>query len=166
MLQLNSSIFSNMINLIVLYLFLKHFLFQPIQNVIKQREELIQSRIADANEMKQQASECKKKYEDALMAAHDESANIITKAKQVAREEADAMIAEANQEAIRIRKDAESVIEQERKREMKKMQDQVAGLALSAVQKILSQQPNEQENNNLYNRFLQEAGEQNDANRA
>lgn len=166
MLQINSSLFFVMINLIVLYLLLRHFLFQPIQNVVKKREELIQSKIADANEMKQQASECKKQYEDALAKAHDESAKIITKAKQVAREEADAMLAEANQEAIRIRKEAENAIEQERKREMKKMQDQVAGLALSAVQKILSQQPNEQENNNLYNRFLQEAGEQNDANRA
>lgn len=166
MLEINLNLLFTVINLIVLYLLLRHFLFQPIQNIMKQREDMIQSKIAHANEVEKQAKENKQKYEQVLANAHDESHQIIAKAKQTAREEADTILAEANQEVIRIRKDAENAIEQERIRETRKMQDQVAGLALTAVQKILSEQLNEQENDNLYNRFLKETGEQNDANRA
>lgn len=166
MLQINFTLFLEMINLIVLYLLLRHFLFQPIQNVMKKREDMIQSKIANANAVEQQAKENKQKYEQALANAKEESHQIIAQAKQTARQEADTLITQANQEVIRIRKDAENAIEQERRRETKKMQDQVANLALTAVQKILSEQLNEQENANLYNRFLKETGEQNDTNRA
>ncbi len=166
MLELGSGLVFTVINLIVFYLLLKRFLFGPIQNIMKQREEMIQGKIDHANAMEEQAKSNKQKYEQVLATAHDESKRIIKEAKQEARQEADAILAEANQEVIRIKKDAESAIELERKREMKKMQDQVAGLALTAVHKVLSEQLNEQENEKLYNRFLKETGEQNDANRA
>lgn len=166
MLELGSSLPFTILNLIVFYLLLRHFLFQPIQNIMKQREEMIQSKINHANAMEEEAQANKQKYEQALESAHDESKKIIKEARQEARAEADTILAEANQEVIRIKKEAENAIEQERKREMKKMQDQVAGLALTAVHKVLSEQLNEQENDTLYNRFLKETGEQNDANRA
>lgn len=166
MLEINANLLFTIINLIVFYLLLRHFLFGPIQNIMKQREELIQGKLDHAKNMEETAQANKQKYEKILASAHDESKQIIKEAKQEAREKADTILAEANQEVIRIKKDAENAIELERKREMKKMQDQVAGLALSAVHKVLSEQLNEQENDNLYNRFLKETGEQNDANRA
>lgn len=166
MLEINSGLIWTIVNLIVFYLLLRHFLFQPIQNIMKQREEMIQGKINHANAVEKEAEQHKQKYEQALADARHESMQIIAKAKQDAREEADAILSEANQEVIRMRKDAEASIEQERKRETKKMQDQVAGLALTAVQKVLSEQLNEKENENLYNRFLRETGEQSDTNRA
>ena len=166
MLEINYGLIWTIINLIVFYLLLKHFLFKPIQNIMQQREEMIQGKIDHANAVEKEAQQNKQKYEQALASAKDESIEMIQKAKQRAREEADTILLEANQEVIRLRKEAEASIEQERKRETKKMQDQVAGLALTAVQKVLSEQLNEKENENFYNRFLKETGEQSDTNRA
>ena len=166
MLDINIGLVWTIINLIVFYLLLKHFLFTPIQNIMQQREEMIQGKIDHANAVEKEAQQNKQKYEQALASAKDESIEMIQKAKRRAREEADTILLEANQEVIRLRKEAEASIEQERKRETKKMQDQVAGLALTAVQKVLSEQLNEKENENFYNRFLKETGEQSDTNRA
>ena len=41
MLELGSGLVFTVINLIVFYLLLKRFLFGPIQNIMKQREEMI-----------------------------------------------------------------------------------------------------------------------------
>ena len=73
MIEININLVFTIINLIVLYLLMKKFLFGPILNVMEQRKNMIDQQFASAKETEEKAYELKGKYEDALKSAKDES---------------------------------------------------------------------------------------------
>ena len=72
MIEININLVFTIINLIVLYLLMKKFLFGPILNVMEQRKNMIDQQFASAKDTEEQAYELKGKYEDALKSAKDE----------------------------------------------------------------------------------------------
>ena len=79
MIEININLVFTIINLIVLYLLMKKFLFGPILNVMEQRKNMIDQQFASAKETEEKAYELKGKYEDALKSAKDESMRIVTR---------------------------------------------------------------------------------------
>lgn len=67
-----SSIAITIINIIVLFLLLKKFLIGPINKIMAEREEMIKSSIANANQTKDDAMKLKQQYEDTLAGVQDE----------------------------------------------------------------------------------------------
>lgn len=65
MIEININLVFTIINLIVLYLLMKKFLFGPILNVMEQRKNMIDQQFASAKDTEEQAYELKGKYEDA-----------------------------------------------------------------------------------------------------
>ena len=58
MLRLDGIVFT-IINLIVLYLILRHFLIGPIRNIMQKRDEMLAKQFADAKAKEEQAAEMK-----------------------------------------------------------------------------------------------------------
>ena len=85
MIEININLVFTIINLIVLYLLMKKFLFGPILNVMEQRKNMIDQQFASAKETEEKAYELKGKYEDALKSAKDESMRIVNQAKDEAK---------------------------------------------------------------------------------
>ena len=85
MIEININVVFTIINLIVLYLLMKKFLFGPILNVMEQRKNMIDQQFASAKDTEEQAYELKGKYEDALKSAKDESMRIVNAAKDEAK---------------------------------------------------------------------------------
>ena len=64
MISINMNLVYNLINVIVLFLVLKHFLFQPVLGIMQKREELIQGQLDHAAQTQKQADELKKQYQN------------------------------------------------------------------------------------------------------
>ena len=99
MIEININLVFTIINLIVLYLLMKKFLFGPILNVMEQRKNMIDQQFASAKETEEKAYELKGKYEDALKSAKDESMRIVNQAKDEAKVQADRIVKDANTQA-------------------------------------------------------------------
>ncbi len=166
MLRIDLNLLFTVINLIVLFLLLRHFLVKPVMGIIEKREALIQGQLDSASQAQQKADELKSQYEAVLAGADGEADQIVARARDKAKAEEKRIIEKANQEAGKIMKEAKTTIELEREQEMKKLQNQVAGLALSAVEKVLSEQLGEQQSSSLYDQFLKETGGTYDTDRA
>ena len=96
MIEININLVFTIINLIVLYLLMKKFLFGPILNVMEQRKNMIDQQFASAKDTEEQAYELKGKYEDALKSAKDESMRIVNQAKDEAKVQAERIVKDAN----------------------------------------------------------------------
>ena len=83
MIEININLVFTIINLIVLYLLMKKFLFGPILNVMEQRKNMIDQQFASAKDTEEQAYELKGKYEDALKSAKDESMRIVNQGQRM-----------------------------------------------------------------------------------
>lgn len=141
------------INLIVLFLLLRHFLINPVSNIMEQRRKLIADGLQNAQDTQDEANRLKAEYEEALSGAKKESAEIVDKARIDARAEYDRIVGEAGAKAGNIIENAKENVRIEREQTMKELQSQIAGLAITSAEKIVGDKEQ-----NIYDQFLGEVG--------
>ena len=110
------------INLIVLFLLLRHFLINPVSNIMEQRRKLIADGLQNAQDTQDEANRLKAEYEEALSGAKKESAEIVDKARIDARAEYDRIVGEAGAKAGNIIENAKENVRIEREQTMKELQ--------------------------------------------
>ena len=141
------------INLIVLFLLLRHFLINPVSNIMEQRRKLIADGLQNTQDTQDEANRLKAEYEEALSGAKKESAEIVDKARIDARAEYDRIVGEAGAKAGNIIENAKENVRIEREQTMKELQSQIAGLAIASAEKIVGDKEQ-----NIYDQFLGEVG--------
>ena len=145
MLRIDSNILWTIINLLILYALMKHFLFQPVHDILEKRKQEIESDFALANQQKQEALESKNK-------ANQQLENMQTIC--------DGMLADANEQIIAdANKKSDEMIEQARTKtieaaneEKAKAKSEIADLINKAADKITNTKSDEK----LYDDFLKE----------
>jgi len=163
--MLNISIWNiacTVINILVLYLFLKYFLFGPISRIMEERKAMIEADLDKASQAKEEAEQMKGQYEASIGNAEAEAARLIADAKAKAGEAYDKIMEQARLDSSRQIEDAEKVIALEREKAMSDLQAGVAGLAMTAAARLLREQSRPEDDRSRYTRFLAEAGEGND----
>lgn len=163
-LRLDWNVLFEIVNILVLFLLMKKFLFGPVLAVIEKRRELIEQQLSEAENAEKQALELKNQYEDKLQTAHQESYDIVDQAKVRAGKEYERIVEKANGEAEKIIEDAQGAAKVEHKKVLSEVEAEIAGLAMVAAAKIVGEQCNDQVNQSLYDQFIVKAGEINDAN--
>lgn len=88
-------------NMIITFLVLKKFLFQPVKKMIDDRQQEIDGLYADAGNAKAQAEALQAQYDARLKAANAEGDRIIQKATRQAQEREEAIVHEAQEKAAR-----------------------------------------------------------------
>ena len=89
MIKIDINLVFTIINLLVLYLLMKKFLFGPIIKVMDVRKAMIDQQFAGAKEQEDQAKALKEQYEGALKSAREESFQIMEQARKEAKAQAD-----------------------------------------------------------------------------
>ena len=110
MLRLDINLVFTIINLLVLYFLMKKFLFQPVNNIIAQREVAIKQQFDDADEAQKKADDLKKQYEDSLANAKEDSAKLVQEAREKARVEYDRIVKSADEEVTKRMQKAEELL--------------------------------------------------------
>lgn len=156
MLQLDRNLIYIIINLIVLYFLLRHFLFQPVMEIMEKRKKIIEDGLKNARDAQDDAMKMKQEYEEALKGAKEESVRIIEKARTEAKSEYDRIVGEAGDKAGSIIESAKETVRAEREKTMKELKSEIAGLAIASAEKIVGRGAGDQD---IYDQFLKEAGE-------
>lgn len=146
------------INLLVLYLLLKKFLFGPVEAIMAKRKAMIEENLESARAAQAEADEMKRQYAERLETADETSKEIISKAKADACVEYDKMMAAADKKAEKVVENARRNMENEREKMMSDMQPEIAALALSAAAKVIEDCTSEAQNMALYDEFLAKEG--------
>ena len=154
MLSLDLNLVWNIVNLVVLYLLLIHFLFKPVMGIMDKRKKIIEDGLKNAQDAQSDAKKMKQEYEDALKGAKQESAQIIENARSAAKNEYDRIVGEAGDKAGNIIESAKETVRVERERTMKELQGEIAGLAVASAAKIVGKTADQ----DLYDQFLKEVG--------
>ena len=158
MLSLDLNLVWNIINLVVLYLLLRHFLFKPVMGIMDKRRQIIEDGLRNAQDAQNDAMKMKQEYEDALKGAKQESVQIVENARSAAKNEYDRIVAEAGEKAGSIIENAKETVRVERERTMRELQGEIAGLAVASAAKIVGKTADQ----DLYDQFLKEVGENHD----
>ena len=165
MIKIDINLVFTIINLLILYVLMKKFLFGPIMKVMDDRKAMIDQQFAGAKEMEDNARDLQDKYEKALKSAKEESYQIMEQAKAEAKIQADKTAEAANAKADAILAKAQEDIRMEREDAIRQMKSEVASLAMEAAAKIVGDKTGAEQDLSLYDQFLEEAGDPNDSDR-
>ena len=144
------------INLILLLILMKIFLFKPIRKMMEKRTQMVQDELDSAKKTREEAEQLREQYDSELGSARDEAQKIIDKAHEDAETERAAIIKRSQEEADRIVADAGKTIENERKRVIAQAQTQIADLAVEAASRIIGENVDDEKNRRLVDKFLSE----------
>ena len=137
MLVLSSDVIYTIINIVILVALLRIFLWKPVLGIIEKRQKAIQDDLDSAARTNEEAQAVKAEYEASLTGARQESAALVSEARDRAGEQADAILAQANADAEAIREKARADARSEKERVLSEAKGEVADLALLAAAKLL-----------------------------
>ena len=144
MLTLNWNIIWTFVDLIVLYVLMKKFLFARVQKVLDQRQEMIQGQMDHAKEQEalanQNLQQAQETVENATKEAREKAQRILEAASKKEKEQLQASEEEAKRILISSRKQAE----QERKKLLADTQDEMVTIAMLAARKAVGNNINEE----------------------
>lgn len=149
MISIDLNLVWTIINLVVLYLLLKHFLIGPVMNIMDQRKQMIEDGFKNAQAAQDDANRLKQEYETALSGAKQESVQLIENARKNAKAEYDRIINEAGEKAGSMIESAKENVRIEREQTMKELKSQIAGLAAASAAKIIGGNADDKENRDL-----------------
>lgn len=152
------SILETVINVVFLFLILRHFLFKPVNRVLKEREDKIQSDKDAAEKAKAEAAAAQKDYEDKLGGIEAMKSEAVRESTQKANAEYDRIIADANKKASDILSQAQKKAENDEKSRKEQQDKKLADLVSAAAAKVAGAKGSELDSA-LYDEFISKAGE-------
>lgn len=147
-------------NILILYFFLKKILFNPIKNMIDSRQKEIDDMYDDANKSKSEAEQMRIDYEEKLENAKAESEEIVKGAVRKAKLKEEAIINEAQDKAAMVLKRADEQIEQDKKKALNDIKNEVSDLAVGIAGAVLERDISASEHSDLIDKFIEQIGEE------
>lgn len=156
MLRIDINLLFEVINLLVLFIAFKKFLFKPVKKIIAQRQEEADLEYKKASDTMKDAEAKKQEYENSISSIEDERNQILSDAKKSANEEYVKTIQAANEKAERINIEAKKNAEYQKEQILKKVESEIADMVVDATSKIAA---GKTDNKALYDEFLNKAGD-------
>lgn len=131
------TIFWTVVNVLVLFVALRHFLIKPVMSVIEQRNEMIRQQFDAAQKTQDEANKMKADYEQQLDTAKEQASDIIAAARVRSEKEHSKAIADTEAERVKMLAQAREDIEKEQANAKKELQSQIMDIAMLAAKKII-----------------------------
>lgn len=151
----------SLINLVLLFLILKKFLFKPVKKVLDQRQSELDDRYAAAEKATLQANENRLAWEAKLSTADAEADAILQSATDNAKHRTDKMIAEAKERADGIVRTAQNEAELERKKAADGIKREIVEVSGALTEKMLEREINTEDHRELIDSFIEKIGDDN-----
>lgn len=148
------TVVATLVNTLILFLVLKHFLYQPVKKMLKAREDEVRGTYEAAEQAKSEADRLKAEYDEQMSTAKEQAGELLRSAARKAQGHADEILSEAQQKAEERMRRAERQIEVEKRKAVNEARDQIADLALTAAEQIVLEELDSAKNEKLVNDFL------------
>ncbi len=157
MLRIDSNMIWVFINLVIFILVMWKFLFKPVLDIIDERRKTIEDQFATADQKNAEAEDLRKKYEESLSGAKQESEQIIQDAQKRGESRYQQIVDTAQNKATEMLKNANLDVERERQQAIQDAQTEIGNLAMQAAVKIVAGGDTEKTDDEIYNEFLKKS---------
>ena len=145
------------INLLVAYFILKHFLFRPVLKMLHKRRLMIADELKQAEEKLSQAEDKMHQAVAKLDSSTHEAANILSEARSQAERQSEALLSESKRSAAGMVTKAETEVNRMRITMLNDVRNEVADLSVSIASKVIGHAMDEHRQRELVEQFLDES---------
>ncbi|MBO5197222.1 MAG: F0F1 ATP synthase subunit B [Lachnospiraceae bacterium] len=147
------------LNVFILFVLLSYLLFNPARALIKKRQDRVREEMETAAKDKADAMSLKAEYDEKLKNAEREVEDILSDGRKRAIKRENEIIAEAGEEAVRIRERAEREIALERDKMKDDVKKEIITVAAAMAGKVIASSIDEAGQEKLIEDALNEMGE-------
>lgn len=151
---------ASLLNLVLLFLIVKHFLYKPVKKILAQRRSSIDKEYCEADEAKAKALSDKAEYENKLAGAEEKADSIIKNAVEIAEARDAEMLAESKAKADAIVKKAESDALLEKKKAEEDIKREIVDVSTLLTEKLLEREISEDDHKKLIDSVISGIGEE------
>ena len=144
---------------LLLIIFIKKFAWENITSTFEQRAKKISDDIDGAESARQKAEDLAQKRETELAGSRQEATTIIENAKETAEKNKAGILADAADEAGRLKEKANQEIAQTKAEAMNSIKGDVADLTVNLASKILGQKLDQEAHKELIDRYIDKLGD-------
>lgn len=148
------------VNLLIVTLILKRFLFKPVNEVLAQRQAEIGGMYQRAEDAQKEAQTLKQAYDEHMSGARREADELLAAAQENARRRGDEIVEEARDEAVQLRRRAEEDIALQKRKAMREARDQLADMAVDIAGKVIEREVMCEDHDRLVEEFIKSAGDE------
>ena len=152
------TIIATIINFILLLYILKYFFYKPVNKIMDDRKNIINTSIKNAKDNEEKAEISRKEKEQLLHESKTKGREIVEEYKVNAQNVSNEIIDEAKKESIIIMERSRVEVEREKEKATSEMKKQVIDLSLILSEKALGQHIDEKEHRRLIEDFIVKVG--------
>lgn len=150
------SLVMHLINLIILYIVFKIFLYKPVAKFMKQRAERIAAERAQLDADKAEVASVRERSNDIIKQARADAEDQVAQMLVQADIDAKAIRSQAEKQAGEILDNARAEAELEKKRQLDALHEQVLALSVQLASRILEREVKPEDHQKLMEEFLAE----------
>jgi F-type H+-transporting ATPase subunit b len=135
----NATFIAELVAFLIILGILARYVLPPIQKAIRQRQEMIQQQVEDAEQAKEKLAEAQKAYQNALNEARTEAAQIRENARAEAQRTVEELRAQALEEQQRIIARGDEQLASQRTAIVRELRAEIGTLAVELAEKIVDQ---------------------------
>ena len=149
----------SLLNLFLLFLILKKFLFAPVTKALNTRQANIDSRYEEADKALLSAKESEAQLKSQLESAHVTADEIVKDAVALSERRKEKLLSEAKDEADGIIRQARAEIELERKKAEGEIKAQIADVSSMIAEKLMEKELKEEDHRRIIDSLISEIGD-------
>ena len=154
----------SLINLVLLFLLLKKFLYKPVKKILQKRKDELDAQYQAAADAEAIAQEHRQEWEAKLLTAEDTASEILQNATENAKRHGDRLIADAQEKAEGIIRVAQNEAELERRKATEDIKREIVEVSGALTEKMLGREINTQDHHALIESFIENIGEEDGGN--
>ena len=148
-----------LINTLILFMIIKHLLFGRVNKIIEERQADVTNTYKKADESLENAKKQEETYNNIMVNAKDEAAQIVKSATQKALIRSDEIMLQAKNNANNVLEKANLDIEREKIRAKNEIKYEISDIALMMAQKVISKEIDKKDHEKLINDFIENVGD-------
>ena len=154
--QLDPGLFIwTILTFLVLFFVLAKFAWKPLLVALESRENEIKSSLEDAEKARTELERLNSESEEIIAKARSEAQTIRVEAKSVAEKIKAEVMAQAGEDAKKIRDEAEKQIQVEKDKAINEVRNKVVNLTISVAEKVIKKNLSKEDNQSLIEDSIQ-----------
>ena len=159
MLRLDWNLLFTVINLLLLFVLMKIFLFKPVQKIIAARQAEADKQFDEAAAKQAEADGLKAQYAKSIASVEEEKSKAMQETMKKADAEYQRIVGDAESKAKQIKEDAAGEDENQKTQILKKAEKEIADMVVYSAVKVVGKNSGADVDSSLYNEFLDKAGD-------
>lgn len=152
----------SLLNLLILFLIIKKFLYKPVKDVLDKRQATVDADYDAASKARLAAEADRDAYSERLAGADSEANEILRRAKENAERKSNQIVAGAEEKAAGLMRRASEEIELEKRKAIHDLKGDIVDISIELSKKVLEREVNEADHREMIDQFIEGIGETDD----